>query len=268
MAVGPGQYVAPAGTAGTSRQRSGAARIRLFVAAGLAVVAAGLAVVAMFLDYMNYKSIYDGDVDYSEEWAPWTSTVHASSNGGNTDSVVPLYGIVLSLLIVALLAGAVLAVRASRAGIGAARAAAFVYCTATVVMQLMLSLSMIAMLGTDQTIDEDAGIAIEHNIRAGYWVMLGMTVLAVVAAILTWLPAGKTGTSPGAQYASPWYQQHAQQYPQYDPYSQYQQYPQYEQYPQYQQYQQQQYQYPQYQQPQAPPSTAPPEGYGQQYPPQ
>lgn len=263
MAVGPGQYVAPSGAANTSQPRSGTLRPRLFVSAGLAVVAAGLAVVAMFLNYMSYKSIYNGDVDYSEEWTPWTATVHAQSNGGDSDSVVPLYGIVLSLLIVAFLVGAVLAVRATRTGLGAARVSAVVYCSSTVVMLLMLSLSMFAMLSVDGTFDEDEDVGVEHSLQAGSWVLLGMTALAVAAAVLTWIPGRKTGMSPETQYAAPWYQQHGQ----YDPYSQYQQYYQYQQYAQPQQYQQPP-QYPQYQQPQAPPEALPPEGYGQQYPPQ
>lgn len=272
MTAEQNQYYAlgtPESGAGGRPAAPARARGRVMVAGGLAVLAAGLTVAAMFLGYLNYTATSEGEIVYSQDWNPWGVTVSVPGDSSNLptgeEGAVPLYGIALLLVAVSLLVGAMLAVlagtpRAGRAKFVAARVAAVVYCSVTVITQLMLSLSMISYLTFAKQVEDQEEGNLVYSLDVGYWMLLGMTVIAVVAAVLTWIPDRRRNTGPGTPPDTVGYQRPVAAHP----YQEYQQYAQYQQYPHYQQPQE----YSPYQQPQAPPGAVPPEGYGQQYPPQ
>lgn len=231
MTAGPQQYYSPAnfgpGYAAAGGQPSLPRRKRLVVAAVLAALAAALSVTSMFVDYNSYVAIAHGEVDFAQRSGPWGASYVLAEGRDAPHGTVPLYGIALVLLVAALLVGLVLAVLASSrrvadARLRAARVAAIVYGTAAVTIELMLTINLLAFLSHEEPVEPGQDWVYQYSLELGYWLLLGMALLAATALVLTVLPESDARptqldarSGPARQYPQP---QAAQQYPYYDPY--------------------------------------------------
>lgn len=233
MTTPPNPYYGSPNSPAPTGHRGGARRSpKLITAAVLGMLGTACAVTSMFLNYVSFTDARRGEIQFEQNLTPWAFEFHTSDSDvspGLAQAIPPLYGVILTLLALGLLLTAALTIRASAAAadsgrVRAARATALATASAALCLSLMLLLDVISFLSFEYN-EPDSTSTENYSIAAGFWLIMGVGLFAVAAAISAALPARRPPAAPWQQVqqhpgqASP--QQHQQPYQQAYPQQQY-----------------------------------------------
>lgn len=165
----------------------------------LAVLAAGLVIAGTFLSLTSLEETVRGRLVLRQSTTPWTRVDEASAETGlPADAHVAHYGVPLTVLAVALLAGAALAFAAARGGAREslrtmARGTLLTGAAGTATAVWMIGMDVSSTLSYEQ---RSADVVAHFTIGTGFWVLLGAGVVAVVTLGLALLAGRRPRTEP------------------------------------------------------------------------
>jgi len=170
--------------------------VRPLVAAVFAVLAAAALVVGTLLPSLRVRFFSDGTLEQTMTISAWRRELDPAPTGSLAEfyaaSHVALYGIPLSVIAAALLAGAVATVLSSRRGGAAGRVALIAAAAAAVAAVAMLAMDVDSSLSFEGAEGSQDSLT-TYDIGLGGWIIGGGGVLALLAGLLA---LGRSSRSP------------------------------------------------------------------------